>query len=95
MAEKKALRSVAVIRGFDEQENQVIEKELPLGDYWNRSHDLIDNREFRITQSIRKVIGHLFSEKGKIVQHFENLYDKTGSYVSGWSRHEDGTIIEV
>lgn len=84
--------SVAILRAFDADGRLVLEQQMPLDEYWEGLHDLIDSETCRAQRSIRKLVGRLYSQSGTLIQHFENEYSSGGAYSSGWTRHEDGTI---
>jgi len=94
MKQKKnaRVRSLAIIQGFDESGKPVDTIEIPLDEYYDESHDLIDSKASRESKRIRRVMGSLFDSRGIEVQKFENLYDSSGEITSSQAVHEDGTV---
>ena len=83
-----------LLEAFDISHNMVLEVSMPVDGYYDDSHPLIDENDFRREQGIRFVHGRIFDYAGKIDQEFRNEYDTDGVYVRSRIVHADGTVIE-
>ena len=82
------------LRAFDKSHKEVSKLKLPIDDYYDNSHPLIDDDEYRRKRAIRFVHGQIFDHEGKFDQEFKNEYDSNGVYVRSKIIHADGTVIE-
>jgi hypothetical protein len=90
----KSPSSVAVVKGFDENNQVVIEASMPLDEYYDQPQELIDSSAFRKKARVRRVEGVLYGTRGKVTQRFSNTYSAEGKYLHGRIEHEDGTVTE-
>jgi hypothetical protein len=65
---------------------------LDLHEYWDGSHAILDDTEYRRPRGIRRLRGHLYDSRGHLIQEFENEYDHRGEYLTGWTRHDEGAV---
>ena len=83
----------AILKGFDADGHPVFEHIVDLDEYWDESHQVIDDDAFRERAGIRTLKGTLLGNKGQVLQRFENTYDAAGRLVESVARHEDGTVV--
>ena len=95
MTKKKTHRRGRVfVVAYNADRNVVAKVELPIDEFYDELHPLIDEQEFRFKQGIRMLTGEIYDLDGTLSQSFENFYDDQGRFVSGRSVHEDGTVTE-
>lgn len=68
--------------------------ELPVDNYYEDLHQIIDSDEYRAKRGIVTLEGQLFDSAGKLSQEFWNRYAADGSYEGGRTVHADGTVNE-
>jgi hypothetical protein len=96
MATKKPTnpKCVAQLCGYDDQGALVFTEVMPLLEYYEELHDVIDKKEFRVKWGIRRLSGQLYDSNRQLMQEFENEYSADGAIVHGRARHADGTTDE-
>jgi hypothetical protein len=83
----------AILIGFDPDGHCVYSAMMPVGDYWDEEH-VWDSDVGVKALRLRTVRGYLFGDSGQLLQEFESTFDLgSGIYETGWSRHEDGTVV--
>jgi hypothetical protein len=87
-------RSSAELRGYDSQGVLAFTQNIPLLNYYEELHDVIDKADFRAKQGIRRLVGRLYNSAGHLTQEFENEYAANGALVHSRARHADGTVTE-
>ena len=92
-AENEA-RSLAILIARSLDGSEVERHELPLDEYYQSLHELIDNEEYRAGRAIVFVEGRLFDPEGNLFQEFRNRYAADGRYEGGRIVHADGTVNE-
>ena len=89
-----AIPDSAILIGFDTEGNCVYSAMMPLSSYWDEEH-VWDSESGVKSLRLRTVRGYLFGDSGALLQQFESTFDlKSGSYETGWARHEDGTVVQ-
>ena len=87
---KDAMRLV----GSDQNGKVVLEQTIPLYDYYEELHPVIDSDEFRKKLSLVKLVGTKFDESGELEEEWENCYSDTGAIVSGVVRDKHRKITK-
>ncbi len=88
----KELKDTALLIGTNPEHECVYSSSMPVGDYWDTEH-VWDNGETVIELRLARLQGFLFGQSGELLQQFESNFSlETGVFISGWARHEDGTI---
>jgi len=90
-----APRDLARLCAYDADGELVLREELPLGEYYEELHALIDSEEFRRERGVARVVGELFDVDGTRVQHIDNHYSSTGELARSRILHDDGTVTEI
>jgi hypothetical protein len=88
---KSKVTSQAILAGFNSSGAIVFEQDLDLSHYWDESHPVIDESQFRQEKGIRRLVGKLYGSEGQLLQEFESTYDEAGTLESSHARHQDGT----
>jgi len=79
---KTELREMAILSGYDVEDNVVITEKLSVHDYYDGSHPMIDDEEYRKANSIKYIIGLIYDLDGRLDQKFKNQYDRNGELLS-------------
>lgn len=90
----KLHRSIVFLAGFDENGKLVFREDLSYDDYYEGSHPVIDDNDYRAQHGIRRITGRVFDLAGNVQQDFESHYNEKGEVVSGRIVHQDGTVNE-
>lgn len=85
---------VVLLEALSEGREKVLEFTIPVEDYYNDSHPLIDEDAYRNELSIRFVNGRIYNHEGQIDQEFKNEYDSQGIYIRSKIVFADGSISE-
>lgn len=91
---KKKPKNVVVLVALDRTDKAVERASLACEDYYDTSHPMIDEAGYRRSRGIRAVEGTIFDGRGRVDQRFVNRYSARGTYVSGRSVFQDGTVTE-
>jgi hypothetical protein len=88
------VRDCALLVGYNPEGDCIYSAEMPLDQYWDGEHvwdEVTGIKELRL----ERLRGYLFDSSGELLQEFESIFDLgTGTYMSGWQRHSDGTYQE-
>ncbi|HEX3623920.1 MAG TPA: hypothetical protein VH280_00690 [Verrucomicrobiae bacterium] len=90
---KQALRKLVHLIAFTQDGRQVHEQFLNVDLYYEESHPLLDEAEFRRVRKIIRICGKQFDATTAIVEEFELRYNAAGVLVREGSRLGDGTVI--
>ena len=82
------------LEAFDETNHLVLQTSLSVDEYYDGSHPLIDDGEFRAKRGIRHLRGRVFDLDGKLDQEFTNEYGPDGEYLRSSAVFADGTVTE-
>jgi hypothetical protein len=88
------LRGTVLITAFDIRRKLISEESLSIADYYEDSHPMIDDNDFRKQRHIRFVHGCIYDYDGKLDQEFDNEYGEDGTYIRSRIVHADGTVID-
>jgi hypothetical protein len=91
---KKKPKNVVVLVALDQAEQAVERASLACEEYYDASHPLIDEPAYRRTRGIRAIQGTIFDGRGRVDQSFVNHYSARGTYLSGRTVFQDGTVTE-
>jgi hypothetical protein len=102
MAAKKSSRkrkvknpkSVAQLLTYAADGTVVSRQDMPLLQYYEGSHKVIDSAAYRRQRGIVRVTGKLYDSRGTLVEEFDNEYQPDGAYKKGRAKFEDGTVQE-
>jgi hypothetical protein len=75
------MKDIAILRGYDEQDNLVYDVEVSTHDYWDEDQ-IFDKPEKMKELKIVRIAGKLYNGSGKLFKQFETIWDKEGKYVS-------------
>jgi hypothetical protein len=85
------IRDTAILVGYNPEGTCVYSTQLPLHEYWDGDH-VWDSGEGVKGLRLERIKGFLFGSEGELFQEFESIFDVlSGSYKSGWAKHDDGT----
>lgn len=91
----KKIRSLAVLTGFSETGEKLMEVSLSLDVYYDGLHKVLDCAEYRRAKNIRKVEGVLYGSDGKWFDRFVNVYDEAGVLRDARTQSADGTVMVI
>lgn len=83
-----------MLSAFNTRRELVLEESLAIDDYYENSHSMIDDNDFRKQYNIRFVRGCIYDYDGNLDQEFDNEYDDGGTYIRSRIVHADGTVID-
>lgn len=88
MANTNKLRDVVILKAFDATGRMVEERRVSCYEYYDGDMNILDDGEYIRGKGIRRLEGWIYSPKGKLDQHFVNVYDETGEYLDAESQSE-------
>jgi hypothetical protein len=94
MGGQQKKRSVAILIARRSDGAEVERHEMPLEDYYDGLHEIIDSATYRASRGIVVLEGTLLDRGGKLLQEFRNRYGAGGEYEGGRAVHADGTVDE-
>lgn len=83
---------VVLITAIDGAGKQLMEMTIPVDQYYDESHPIIDDDGYRRDRDIRLVLGKIYGPDGTLDQTFTNEYGANGQYLRGRNEFADGTI---
>jgi len=92
MSAKQPLKDTVHLVAYDAAGRQVLEEFLPVCDYYEELHPVVDEDEYRRTRHIIRLSGTMYNDDGGIVQQFEVRYDDQGAFLCDGARFDDGTV---
>jgi hypothetical protein len=82
----------ALMIGYNAEGRCVYSSSMSIHEYWDGEH-VWDEEEGVRALGLAGIRGYLFGEDGELLQEFETKFNaNTGSYISGWVRHSDGSL---
>ncbi len=88
---KKGLAELAIIVGYDKEDNIVYDETMSLDEYYDGAHLWDDNEKISKIGLVR-IQGKLYGPEGKLFQDFESAFSKqTGEYIGDKTVYDDGT----
>jgi hypothetical protein len=79
--------------GFDLHGAVVFDQSIPLHEYYEELHPVIDSDDFRREQRIARLLGTKYGAEGKVEEEWENHYTAAGAFTGGIVRDQHGNII--
>ena len=89
------LKESVHLRGYDEKGAVVFEEVVPLYDYYEELHDVIDSSECRAAHALVKLVGTKYDGLGAIEETWENTYSESGDITGGTIRDGHGNITRA
>ena len=90
----KKPKDVVRLVGFDRNGKIVHEQTIPLNDYYEELHPVIDSDEFRKARALVRLVGTKFDESGEMEEEWENCYTDAGAIASGVVRDKHGSVTK-
>ncbi len=85
------LKAIVLLTGYNSRDQIVYSDRIPLDDYHESEH-IWDSLDKIKSLGLIKLEGKVYNYEGKLEQEFENSYsDKTGKYIGGMAKFNDGT----
>ena len=88
---KRKPRNSVYLAAFKSNGQQVLEEPLPIHKFYEESHPLLDQADYRMSRQIIRLTGVIYDAQGTISQEFEVGFDAFGLCVSDAARFADGT----
>ena len=85
---------IVLLVASDVQDKTLREETIPLDDYYDKLHPMIDSDDFRKRGRIRRIHGRIFNYDGNLDQEFTNEYNDSGALSRSRVVHADGTVLE-
>jgi hypothetical protein len=90
---KRPRRKLVHLVAYQQNGRQVLEQFLDLDDYYEESHPLLDDVEFRMARKIIRIRGKHYDAASVVVEEFELRYNDAGVLIREATRLGDGTVI--
>lgn len=94
MSMRQELKDMVRLVAYDSTGRQVLDECLPVSDYYEGLHPIIDDDDFRRSRGIARLSGIIFDTDGSVSQQFEVRYDEAGAFRCGGAKFADGTITD-
>ena len=91
MIQKHKPRNSVHLTAFNSNGQQVLEERLTVHKFYEESHPVLDEADYRMSRQIVRFSGLIYDAQGEISQEFEVCFDASGLCVSDAARFADGT----
>ena len=85
---REELRAVVVLSLFGRDSRELGQRRIPLYDWYESLHPIIDSADERLTLGVVKIMGEQYDLQGKLMVRFTNLYDDSGNLIDSQSYEE-------
>jgi hypothetical protein len=79
MTSNQHLRNTVCLAAYNQEEEAVLRDTLPIDKFYEHSHPLLDQPEFRKTRQIVRLRGVIHDAHGAPTQEFEVRFDASGN----------------
>jgi len=91
MIQKPEVSNSVRLTAFNGRGQQVLEQCLPIHNFYEESHPVLDDPNYRMNRQIVRLSGLIYDAQGAVSQEFEVCFDASGLCVSDAARFADGT----
>ncbi len=90
---KSRTKNTVHLVAYDKDRQQIIDEFLPISTFYDDTHPVLDEPNYRRNHGIVRLTGSVHDTKGVIVQEFEVSFNASGFCECDAAKFADGSIL--